>query len=154
MIRRCDELLAKGSLPHQKPWTVSDEFRRRQAELALGENLLTKSERSRFGGDREQALEEFGQLIGDAERALKEAGQNAVGEGAGEEAKRIVLSLWVSALISVAAELPKEEEWNTLSEQLRDIGYRIPDESAESLVEELVNIHCVYLECKVDLNAG
>jgi len=57
---------------------------------------------------------------------------------------QVALSLWVLALLSVAANYD-DEQWKSLSEQLRDVGYRILDEPVDDLVEEVMEIHAVCL---------
>lgn len=134
IIRRCDELLASGYLPYQEPWTISNEFRQRQADLAYGENLLTKNERIKFSDEARLAAEEIRKYF-----EIELSDEDELSDEKKKSAK-VLLSLWVLALISIAVKNP-DEIWDKWSEDLRDIGYRILDEPVENLVEELKETH-------------
>jgi hypothetical protein len=130
IVRRCDELLATGDGTDTKPWSAVDAQRQRQADLAYREQLLTKAE----------LLE----LSGDAHTAAIAAHAFLTTRTADSRSGRVVLSLWVLALLAMVIN-QSEEQWRALSEQLRDIGYRIIDERTEQLVDELNGIHTIIL---------
>jgi hypothetical protein len=83
-------------------------------------------------------------LSGDARTAASAALAFFNGSKTDSRSGRVVLSLWVLALMAMVVN-QSEEQWRERSEQLRDIGYRIIDERAEQLVEELSSIHASIL---------
>ena len=85
-----------------------------------------------FGGDAREAAEKLREFF---DNELDDDKQKSV---------QVVLSLWVLSLISLAVQ-SSEDEWVEWSEKLRDIGYRILEEPAENLVEELRNVQDVIL---------
>jgi hypothetical protein len=125
IIRRCDELLAEHDIAQTPPGHVSDDFRRRQAELAYGESLLTKREFSLFASESTTAAQEIGHAM-----------ENGLSDG---RSAKIMLSLWVLSLISLVSQRDGDS-WRETIEKLRDIGYRIPEEPAANLSAELRQI--------------
>lgn len=135
IVRRCDELLMQAEFPEVHATWISDDLRRRQAQLAFGEQLLSKQEQSAYSQEAEKAATAIKEFVDDELRSSR----------ATPRTMQIVLSLWVLALLSLAATLA-DEEWEQFSETLRDIGYRIADEPAVNLIEELASLHRTIIE--------
>ena len=100
-----------------------DEYRIRQAAVAFRDHRITEPQWEVLDGEASDAS-----LI-EIERAM-EAGEY------GEKARRNALMIWTLMLLSRATTL-EEGTWTSVSERLRDIGYRIPEKTVPRLAREL-----------------
>jgi hypothetical protein len=123
IIRRCDEVLANDNIQNIKASSISDAFRKMQANIAYGERLLTRQQLRDFSGEVDHAVEAISSFLN----------KNSLD---GMKSVSVILSLWVLSLISIITRL-KDDDWLAYSELARDIGYRILEEQPEILIEEL-----------------
>ena len=126
ILRRCDELIAKGNFQRFKPSYVSDNLRIQLVNLAYAEERLTKEDSLNFSCD-------------DANKVLEHVSRFFARDTNQHQAIRIALGIWLLALLSLATDLI-EEQWLQVSERLRDIGYRISEDNVQGLIEELNSI--------------
>ncbi|MBD2337317.1 hypothetical protein H6G64_09965 [Calothrix sp. FACHB-156] len=125
ILRRCDELVARGNIKDISPSEVCDSLRKRLAELAYGDDILTKQETLKFTDNDVYIVFEEVEFFLKRDFNLK--------------AFRVVLAIWLLALLALATE-SIGEQWQQTSEDLRQIGYRIADENPQNLIEELKKI--------------
>ncbi len=126
ILRRCDEIVAKGNMKDILPSQVCDDLRTKIAELAYGEEILTKQETLKFtNNDIYIVFEEVEVFLSKNSSNIK--------------ALRVVLAIWLLALLALSTE-SIDVQWRQTSEDLRKIGYRIADENPENLIEELKHI--------------
>ncbi|MGJ5674108.1 MAG: hypothetical protein ACR9NN_10930 [Nostochopsis sp.] len=126
ILRRCDELVARGNIKDIPPSQVCDDLRKKLAELAYGEEILTKQETFKFTNkDIDIVFEEVEIFLSRDCSNLKTL--------------RVVLAIWLLALLALSTD-SIDEQWRQTSEDLRKIGYRIADENPQNLIEELRHI--------------
>jgi hypothetical protein len=136
IIRRCGEVLAKDQLAAVTPRLMIDNLRFRQTDLAYDEYVLSKQDVDPLKSNPSKTA-----------RYLTDAFGREVFEG---KKARVMLSQWVLALLVMVVDFP-DTEWEQLSERLRDIGYRILDESVEVLLEELKQLtEQIFITANVD----
>lgn len=124
IIRRCDEILANENIQNIEASSVSDTFRKTQANLAYSERLLTREQLREFSGNSDDALNAISSYINKSHLD-------------NDKSTSIILSLWVLSLISSITTIKENGRWQEYSEAARDIGYRILDEQPAVLIEEL-----------------
>jgi hypothetical protein len=126
ILRRCDELVAKGNIKDIPLSQVCDDLRKKLAELAYGEEILTKQETIKFINN------DIYIVFQEVEIFLSKDCSNL-------KALRVVLAIWLLALLALSTD-SIDEQWRQTSEDLRKIGYRIANENPQNLIEELRHI--------------
>ncbi|MEO1375549.1 MAG: P-loop NTPase fold protein [Cyanobacteria bacterium J06635_10] len=124
IIRRCDELIAEEDLDRLSPSYVSNRLRVNLAKLAYAEERISKAESLQFTSrDPEEVLNAVPTFF---QKDFLDSKSSKVG-----------LAIWLLAILAIASDQAIDEQWLQISEQLRDVGYRISDEDTESLLNEL-----------------
>lgn len=128
IIRRCDEFIANKTLT-QTPEQLSSGIRKTQASMGYELKQITRRQMIDVTTDAWNSSLNSARIFGDNLE--------------GESAQRLVLSLWVLALIETALTLPDDDQWHDVTKDLCAIGYRLPIDQLSDLECETRRIHDV-----------
>jgi hypothetical protein len=137
IIRRCDEILARQDPNSTKPWEVAAQLRAIQARMGYDLGRLSRSQMTSLTSERTISASFACSLY----RSDLQ-----------DEPKRLILSIWVLSLIEISTADHDDNLWTEYSEQLSQLGYRIPIEPIGEVGEEIEAIHSSILRVPVPTN--
>lgn len=140
IIRRCDELIARGGLREFNPGALAGELRRGQALLGYELKQLSLEQMEAFSGGHEAA----------AHRGLV----SFVGDDRPAAEQRLILSLWLLSLVEAAVARRDERDWLEASERLCEAGYKIPVVPVSDVRDEIARVHEAVLGECLDISQG
>jgi hypothetical protein len=126
IVRRCDEYLARDAYTSTGPKEVALDLRRSQSQMGYELGQLTATELAEISANA--------QLSAQNARTILTDGVN------GEVRRRLVLSIWVVALVELSLDLP-DVAWITISQTLCELGYDIPIAHVGDLIDRVEKIH-------------
>ncbi len=139
IIRRCDEYLARTDAattghPARLAKPADSVIDQRQAQAALGYELRQLSSAQ---------VTELSQDPTNAAAAAERASIDSAAHADPEAQQRLIMALWLLALIEAAIEVPDDQQWRRISDMLCTTGYKMPVERVADVRREILRAQSI-----------
>ena len=131
IIRRCDEYIASVNGARVSSGKLVAELRKQQASLGYELRHLSSGQVNALSSNARSSAMTVQGLLGNNAADTQEPQQ------------RLILSLWLNALIEAGIDVPDDESWRKLSEKICAVGYELADERVADLQREIESLQTI-----------